>query len=229
MENKNKHIVISLGGSIIVPDQVDTEFLKNFVSVIKDYVKKGYRFIIITGGGKTCRKYNDSLEQIIKPTDEDLDWMGISTTRLNAELVRIAFGDVAYEKILLDPNLIPKTEKAIIVGGGWKPGNSSDLAAVRSAVRIGAGKLINLSNIDFVHDKDPKIFPDAKIIKTSSWADFREIFPDTWAPGINVPFDPIAAKEAQEVGLEVIVMNGKNIENFKNYLDGKEFIGSVIK
>jgi len=227
--DKSNYIIISLGGSIIVPDNIDTDFLKDFVLVIGEYVKKGYHFVIITGGGKTCRRYNDSLEQIIKPTEKDLDWMGISVTRLNAELVRIAFGDLAYETIILDPDLIPKTEKPVLVGGGWKPGNSSDLAAVHSAQKVGAEKLINLSNIDFVYDKDPKIFPDAKIIRKSSWVEFRAILPDVWTPGLNSPFDPIAAKEAEALGLEVAIINGKNIESLKNYLDGKEFTGSIIR
>lgn len=228
MPNKN-YIVLSLGGSIIVPEEIDTEFLKKFISLIKEYIDKGFCFVIITGGGKTCRMYNNSLEQIINPTNEELDWLGIFVTRLNAELIKLSFGDLAYENILLDPDVIPETDKPVIVGGGWKPGNSSDLAAVHSADKIGASKLVNLSNIDFVYDKDPKIFPDAKKILESSWKDFRAILPDTWSPGINVPFDPVAAREASEKGLEVVIMNGKNLENLRNYLDGKEFIGSVIK
>lgn len=227
--NNNNYIVISLGGSIILPNKLDIDFLRKFVLIIREYVKKGYKFIIITGGGKICREYNDSLEQITKVTNEDLDWLGIAATRLNAELVRISFGDLAYKKILLDPDLIPNTEKPIIIGGGWKPGNSSDLAAVHVAIKVEALKLINLSNIDFVYDKDPRVFPDAKIIKTSSWNNFRTLLPDSWTPGFNSPFDPIAAKEAQAVGLELVIMNGKNIENLRNYLDGKEFVGTIIK
>ncbi len=227
--NKNNYIIISLGGSVIVPNKIDVIFLKNFISMIKKYVEKGYHFVIITGGGKICRDYNDSLEQIIKAKNKDLDLMGITATRLNAELVRISFGDLAYEKILLDPDLIPQTDKPIIIGGGWKPGNSTDLAAVHVARGIQSSRLINLSNIDFVYNKDPKIFPDAEIIKKISWVNFRAILPDSWSPGINVPFDPVAAKEAEEAGIEVIIMNGKNIENLKNYLDDKEFIGTVIK
>ncbi len=224
-----KHIIVSLGGSLIVPDAIDTDFLKNFVSLIKEYVEKGFYFVIITGGGKTCRRYNDSLEQIIKPTNEDLDWLGITTTRLNAELVRICFGDLAYEKISLDPDLIPKTDRPVIVGGGWRVGNSSDLAAIHSAVQVGAKKVINLSNIDYLYDKDPKVYPDAKIVEKSSWLQFRAILPDSWVPGSNSPFDPVAAEKAEKEDLEVAIMNGKNIENLKNYLDGKDFIGSVIK
>ena len=145
MEN-NKYIIISLGGSLIVPNKIDSIFLKKFILMVKDYTNKGYHFVIITGGGKTCREYNSSLKEIVKPTNEDLDWMGISATRLNAELVRISFADLAYEKVLLNPDLVPQTDKLVIVGGGWKPGSSSDLDAVRSAKSVGASKLINLSN-----------------------------------------------------------------------------------
>src|ERR1035437_166327 len=100
MENKNNKIVMSLGGSLIVPDEIDTDFLKLFISMIKEYVSKDFHFLIITGGGKICRRYNDSLKKIVESTNEDLDWLGISATRLNAEFVRICFGDLAYEKVV---------------------------------------------------------------------------------------------------------------------------------
>jgi uridylate kinase len=227
--NNKEYIIISLGGSIIVPEQIDTNLLKKFTEVIKEHTEKGFHFVIITGGGKTCRNYNNSLKQIVDPSAVDLDWMGIASTRLNAELVRICFGNLAYDKIILNPDSIPETNKPILVGGGWQPGNSSDLAAVHMAKSIGATKIINLSNIDYVYDKDPREYKDAVPIVKSSWADFRKLLPTDWDPGANVPFDPIAAREAEKLSLEVIVMNGKNIENLKNYLDNKVFIGTVIK
>ncbi|MFA6515295.1 MAG: UMP kinase [Candidatus Paceibacterota bacterium] len=225
----NEPIVISLGGSLIVPDEINVDFLNSFVLTIKDYVLKGFNFLIITGGGKVCRRYNNSLKQIINPSDEDLDWLGIASTRLNAELVRICFGDYAYEKVILDPEFIPKTDKPIMVGGGWKPGNSSDLAAVYGAKSVGAQKIINLSNIDFVYDKDPKINSDAKPIYKMTWDEFRFLFPKNWNPGSNTPFDTIAAYEAEKLGYEVVILNGNNIDNLKNYLDEKEFVGTVIE
>jgi len=229
MDNKD-YIIISLGGSIIVPEQIDTNLLKSFTKTIKEYAEKGFNFVIITGGGKTCRNYNDSLKQIIEnPSSIDLDWMGIAATRLNAELVRIAFGDLAYEKIILNPDSIPETHKPILVGGGWQPGNSSDLAAVHMAKSIGAKKIINLSNIDHVYNKNPRDYTDAIPLESSSWEDFRKLLPVDWDPGANVPFDPVAAREAEKFGLTVVVMNGKNIENLKDYLDGKTFIGTTIK
>lgn len=228
MQDK-KSLVISLGGSLIVPDEINVDFLKDFVSLVNDYTKKGFNFLIITGGGKICRKYNDSLRQITNPSNDNLDWLGIASTRLNAELVRICFGDQSYEKVILNPEFIPQTDKPIIVGGGWKPGNSSDLAAVYGAKSVGAKKIINLSNIDCVYDKDPKVNSDAKPIYKMMWQEFEKLFPESWNPGINIPFDTVAAAEAKSLGHEIIIMNGNNIENLKNYLDGKEFIGTVIK
>jgi uridylate kinase len=124
---------------------------------------------------------------------------------------------------------VPETDKPIIVGGGWKPGNSSDLAAVYLAKNVGATKIINLSNIDYVYDKDPKTSPDAKPISKLSWEEFKSLFGEEWNPGLNAPFDPIAALDAEVLGYEVVILNGRNIENLKAYLDGKEFIGTVIK
>lgn len=228
MENK-EHIIISLGGSLIVPDEIDVHFLKEFINLITDYTKKGFKFAIITGGGHTARTYINASKQITNSTDADMDWIGIATTRINAELLRVAFGNIGHESIIMDPDQIPDTEKSVIIGGGWKPGNSSDLAAVHSAQSVGAKRVINLSNIDYVYNKDPNKFGDALKIEQSSWADFRAILPAEWHPGLSSPFDPIAAERAEALGLEVVIMNGKNIDNLKKYLDGGEFVGTVIK
>jgi uridylate kinase len=97
------------------------------------------------------------------------------------------------------------------------------------AKNVGAKKIINLSNIDYVYDSDPKINPNAKKIKKISWVEYRKLIPVEWNPGLNSPFDPIASKMAEEEGMEVVIMNGKPIENFIRCLDGKKFLGTVIK
>lgn len=226
--NKEDYIIISLGGSLIVPNEIDVVFIKEFVNTIKEYIDKGFRFVVITGGGHTARNYIESLKKISDSNDIDLDWIGIASTRLNAELLRVSFGDIAHSSIVMDPDAVPQTDKGVILGGGWKPGNSSDLAAVHAANSVKAKVVINLSNIDYAYDKDPKKFPDAVKIEQSSWADFRKILPSEWNPGLNAPFDPVAAERAEELGLEVVIMNGKNIDNLKNYLNGEAFLGTVI-
>ncbi|MDD4333294.1 MAG: UMP kinase, partial [Patescibacteria group bacterium] len=48
-----------------------------------------------------------------------------------------------------------------------------------------------------------------------------------WSPGLNMPFDPIASRKAQELNLQVIIA-GKNLKNLKNILEDKKFKGTVI-
>lgn len=224
-----KNIVISLGGSIIVPSGLDTIFISRFKKFITTWVNKGYRFYIVTGGGKTCRDYNEALKQVVNPTNEDLDWMGIAATRLNAEFVRISFEELAYEKIIMDPNILPETDKSVFVGGGWKPGNSSDLAAVYIAKQSESKIIINLSSVDFVYDSDPKLNPNAKKFENISWTEYMSFISSEWNPGMNLPFDPIASKEAQMNNIEVIFIGGHNLESFDKYLNGESFTGTTIK
>lgn len=221
--------IISLGGSLIVPDDVDVDFLRAFVALISSLVKEGKEFVIITGGGKIARRYQSGATAVASLSSEDLDWLGIYATRFNAEFIRLLFGGLAHQDILTDPTAISKVTAPILVGAGWKPGCSTDFDAVKIAEHFKAEKLVNLSNIDYVYDKDPKNNPDAKRIEKIGWAEFRKIIPSRWDPGINVPFDPTAAVLAEKIQLEVAIMNGKNLDNFKNYLEGKTFIGSVIQ
>jgi uridylate kinase len=221
-------IIISLGGSIVIPELPDPVFINAFRDFISKEIEKGKRFVVIVGGGKTCRNYQDALSKTINATTVDLDWIGIYVTRLNAELIRMSFGELASPEIVLDPSVLVKFTNSVIVGAGWKPGWSTDYDAVMMAEQMGAKKIINLSNIEYVYDKDPRKYPDAKKIEEVSWVEFRKLLPEEWSSGLNSPFDPVAAKKAQELGIEVAIMNGRNIENLKNYLNGEKFSGTVI-
>jgi uridylate kinase len=229
METSTKNwTVISLGGSLICPDRVDADYVREFVALIKKEIEKGGHFAIITGGGRVAREYRDALLGTGESDPDMLDWMGIAATRYNAELLRLAFGALAESAIFMDPNTPTLTGKSVLVGGGYTPGHSSDGSAVALAKALGATKLVNLSNIDYVYTADPRKDPTATPIKTSNWTDFRKLLPESWDPGLNAPFDPVAARMAEEMGLEVAVMNGKNIENLGAYIEGREFIGTVI-
>jgi len=220
--------VISLGGSLIVPEGIDTDFLKKFRAIILELISKGDRFVIVCGGGRTCRVYQNASSEITEVNKEDRDWIGIAATRLNAELVRSVFSEQAYERIIDNPADKIVTEKKIIIGAGHVPGSSSDLDAVILAENSRADTLINMSNIDMVYDKDPKTHKDAKPIDKITWDDFLKLVGEEWIPGANVPFDPVASKKAKDLGLKVIVLNGNNLDNLKDFLEGREFVGTLI-
>ena len=222
--------VLSLGGSIMMPDMVDVEFLKAFKEFILKHVTLGQRFVIITGGGKVCRRYQAALAEISpSASKEALDWLGLWTTQVNAQLVRHMFGDEADLIENFNPSLPITSNKKIIVGAGYEPGHSTDNDTVLIAKNIGAKHIVNMSNIDYVYDKDPKKYSDAVKIEEISWDDFIALLPEEWDPGLNSPFDPIAAREARELGLTVSMVNGKKLDQVEKCLLHEKFEGTLIK
>lgn len=231
----NVPIVISLGGSLIVPDEIDWLFLKKFKKLIIGEVKKGKKFIIVTGGGATARRYQKAAKLAERLTRDDSDWIGVHATRLNAHLIKTIFRRFAHPRINKNPQTNEKLENSfadgssILIAAGWRPGWSTDYVATILAQRLGSKTLINLSNIRYVCDKDPRKFKDAKKIKNISWKNFRSIVGDKWDPGLNVPFDPVASRLGEKIGLKVVIAEGKNIKNLKNILTDKKFQGTVIE
>lgn len=226
---KGNTFILSLGGSLIVPEEVDHKFLKSFVELITERTKQGDKFVIVCGGGGVNRKYNQAAQKVRPMSNEELDWLGIHTTRLNAQLVRILFGKLAYEEIIVNPYEKVVTKKPVIIGAGYEPGWSSDYDAVYLADTYKIKNIANLSNIDYAYDKDPREFKDAQKIKDISWKDFRKIVGDKWEPRMSKPFDPIASREAEKLGLQVAIMNGKKLKNLEKYLNGEKFQGTIIK
>jgi uridylate kinase len=97
-----------------------------------------------------------------------------------------------------------------------------------AAKHLGAKKMVNLSNIDYVYTADPKKDPNATKIEQIGWTDFRELIPKEWDPGLSSPFDPVAAREAQANHMEVAIINGGKLEEFEKYVSGEPFVGTVI-
>jgi len=225
---ERERVVVSVGGSLIVPDQIDVDFLKRFRELILRKVDQGFSFSIITGGGKTARHYQDAAGAVTPLSRNDLDWIGIHSTRLNAHLLRTVLADVAHPHIFKNPTADISATEPVIVAAGWQPGWSTDYCAVLIAKNIGATRLVNLSNIDYVYESDPKKNPAAKKIEKTTWPEFRTLIPDHWDPGLSSPFDPVAAKEAEAIALEVAIINGTHLDRFEAYLDAKPFVGTII-
>jgi len=225
MENT---IIMSLGGSVIVPDKVDVKFLKGFKKIINKYTGKGYKFVIICGGGKTARDYQKAASAITKQSNEYLDWLGVHATKMNAWFMKAVFGKDAEKLIVDDPRKKVRFTRKILIAAGWKPGWSTDYDAVLLAKNLKIRTIINMSNIDYVYNRDPKKYRNAIKIKNIFWREFRKISGNKWKAGLNAPFDPIAAKEAQKLGLKVFII-GKNLKNFENLLNKKKFEGTVIQ
>lgn len=225
-------IVLSVGGSLIVPNGgLNTDFLKKLNSFIRKNVSQKRRFFLISGGGSTARHYIAAGREVIKKiTSEDLDWLGIHSTRLNAHLLRTIFRDIAHPRIVENYNkIIMNLKEPVVIGGGWKPGWSTDYDAVIMARDYGANLIINMSNVYWVYDKDPRKYKDAKRIEKTTWDYFETLVGSKWVPGLSAPFDPVAAQLAKKLGLTVIVTKGDDFRNLQRIIDGESFKGTVIK
>ena len=221
-----KLIVISLGGSLVYPDKLDLKFVKEFNKLISKCVKEGYRFAIYCGGGALARGWQKRFGFI--KNQYLLDWIGIFATRRNVRNLRKHLGLNTHKKIVINPTKKIKFKEDILLAAGWKPGWSTDYDAVLLAKTLGAKEIINLSNIDYAYTKDPKKFRDAKKIEKTTWEEFRKIVGDEWKPGLNMPFDPIASKEAARLKMKVIIA-GNDLNNLKNIIENKKFKGTVVK
>jgi len=224
-----KTIVISLGGSIIVPGKIQVEFLKDFKEFILKFLKKDFLFVIVAGGGSIARNYIEAASEITTITDEDKDWLGIHATRFNAHLLRTIFKKEAYPVVLDSPHKEISAEKYnLFIASGWRPGWSTDYDTVLLAQRFKADKVINASNITYVHEKDIALHPTAKPIKDITWKEYRKLISSQWKPGMSAPFDPIAARAAQESKMTVVVTKGTDLKNIENIIQNKPFKGTII-
>ncbi len=222
-----ENIIVSLGGSLVAPNEIDTAFLETFKkAVMKNLNTK--RFFIFVGGGKVCRAYQSALLEF-GADNKERDWIGINVSRLNAEVVKQSFDKVAFDKVITDPTKKVNSRRDVAVFAGWKPGWSTDYCSVMLAKNMGIKTIVNATNIDYVYDKDPKKYPSAKPLKEVSWKDFRKIVGSKWTPGLSMPFDPRASKMAEVLKIKVIIMNGKHLDRLESFLNGKSFVGTIIQ
>jgi uridylate kinase len=225
-------IILKLGGSLIFPNGgLDTDYIKKFYNFIRHQIaEKKRRFFIIIGGGLLSRTYRDAGAKITEHEliPNDLDWLGIHATRLNAHLFRTIFRDLAHPVVTDNYDIILKTDKPIMIAAGWKPGWSTDYGAAILAQDYNSKIIVKMGNVSHVFDKDPKKFKNAKKYEKISWNEYRNIVGKKWAPGTHSPFDPVAAKIAADLRIKVAYLDGRDFENVAKAIDRKKFVGTVI-
>ncbi|RLG10652.1 UMP kinase [Candidatus Pacearchaeota archaeon] len=227
---KKKVIVLSLGGSQIIPDEINLEYLKKFKEIILKHSKK-YKFIVVCGGGDIARKYIAALEKI--NINEKLQSLsGISATRMNARFMNYFFN--------INPEYgIPHTMKTlqryiksrdIIFCGAleYKPNQTSDSTAAEIAKHF-KSDFINITNIKGLYNKNPLKFKDAKFIPKITWKDFNKMAnKNKFKPGQHFVLDQTASKIILKNKI-ITYITGKNLKELDNLLSKKKFKGTIIK
>jgi len=214
-----KIVVMSVGGSLINPGQIQVGFLKRLKSFID---RSPHKFILVCGGGITARTYGIAAKEF-GIGNLGQDEIGIQATLLNAELLRRIFKSPPVQQT-------PKkmSFRKVLVAAGWLPGCSTDYNAVVWAKKFNAKQVFNLSNTNYVYTKDPKKFKDAKPLKKISWREYKRMIPSRWSAGLSTPFDPVASKKAEKWKIKAVAINGQTLGELKKAIKGRSFVGTVI-
>ncbi|MBS3170478.1 UMP kinase [Candidatus Woesearchaeota archaeon] len=216
-------IVISLGGSIIVQEKINYKFLNEFKRIILKH--KEYKFIIVTGGGKTARTYIEAARKE-KLSEEEISFLGILTTRLNANLIADIFNQSRVPETHQEINNIK--EKIIVCGAlGNKSKMTSDTNAAQIAKDKKAKFFINMTNVPGLFTDDPKTHKNASLIPFITHKDFNnKIQKIKFKAGQHFILDQKASEIIKRNNITTIIIEGNN--QLENILNNKKFIGTII-
>jgi len=224
-----KEVVISLGGSLIVPDEIDTGFLLRFKKIL-DKHKNHWRFVVVCGGGSIARKYIKALKQIGK--SEYLQSMaGIAVTRMNARFMTYFFGKDANKGIPHDikqvQGMLRKNDIIFCGALRYAPNQTSDSTAATIAKHL-RSQFINMTNVPGLYDKNPKEFKNAKFIPRISWKAFlKRANAIKYKPGQHFVLDQHAADIILKHSIKTYIL-GQDLKNLDNLLSNKRFKGTTI-
>lgn len=223
-----KKIVISLGGSILIP-AVEKNRIRQYVPVLAEIAKEHQLFVVVGGGGE-ARRYIEAARALA--IDEGTaDEIGILITRLNATVLVAAMGDAAYPKVAESHAEAKKfaEHKKCVVMGGITPGQTTDAVAAVLAERVRADVFINVTSVDGIYSADPKKDPSAVRYDYLTPRQLLEIVgKDQLTAGLNTVLDMIAARVVERSGIPLVVLDGTNPENLRLAVVEGKYKGSVV-
>lgn len=223
-----KKVVISLGGSLIIPDKIDEKFLRNFKKTVNNFSKKN-KIVIITGGGKISRDYMDVLDREGLSIDR-VCLMGMMATKMNAFLVSnfLNANKTLPNSLTEIKNLLKKYNLVVCGSIGYHPDMTSDGTAALIAHQIKADYFINITNVNGLYNKDPRKNRDAKLIRKISFMEFSKIVDKVhYRPGQHFVLDQSGARIIRRYKIITYII-GKDLRNLEKLLTGKKFVSTEI-
>lgn len=198
-------IVIKVSGSIF--DSEIHEIIK-LANLIKRLVQSGIGIVLVTGGGAEARKFIEK-GRSLGLDESTLDEMGIQITRLNAMLMIGSLGEFAYPTVPITLAEVSDAFRSgkVVVLGGLHPGQSTNAVAALVAERIKADLFINATSVEGVYDKDPNLYPDAKLFSKIEIGELEKILRDkSIMAGAYELLDPLALRIIKRSKLKCVIV-----------------------
>jgi len=222
-------VVVSLGGSVIVPDDNDDAFLKRFSEMISALCDR-YQIYLVCGGGKIARYYIKVGRSLGIP-ESDLDEMGILSTRINATLVAYSLGDRSVRKVptdILEAHRLEKKGKVVVMGG-TVPGHTTDAVSAMLAKEVKAARIINGTSIDAAYTADPRKDPRAERLSKITHQQLYELVNvGLHGAGPSNVFDRLGAQIARDSHIDIRIVDGRDLQEMRAAIEGKAIKGTVV-
>ena len=231
-----KNIVIKFGGSLLFSEggTINYEKITEFCDLIKN--DQNYdSIIIVCGGGTIARQYIKAIREF---TENEIlcDLIGIDISRINSRLIVANMKEFAYPQV---PESFKELSTAIItskivVMGGLQPGQSTTSVAIQVAEFLKTARLVILTDVDGIYDKDPKVFDDAKLLRELNYDSLQKIILEMSgdkqaAAGEYRIFDAVSLQILKRSNVVVSVISGSNLDQFKKLWNNeKANVGTTI-
>lgn len=218
-------IVISLGGSVLLADDVNEKYYAQLKHLLLSYDK--IKIFVVVGGGPPARKYI-SIARLLGVTEEQLDALGIAVTRVNALLLAsIVLGDDCRIPRSVEEAI--SSDQSVVIMGGTTPGHSTDFVGAQLASMTNAHIYVIATNVDGVYDKDPRTNNDAVMYSSIPAEGLLKKHGSSWkTAGSNMVIDGPALQKIHSDKIPTVVINGKNIDTLRRVIDHQPFTGTII-
>jgi uridylate kinase len=221
-------IVFSIGGSILAPDGIDSEYVKKIAEMFYN-LSENHMIAAVVGGGRPARRAIEAA-RMRGASWAECDHIGVLATRENAKSLVSALDGKSNLEI---PESIHDAAgffgDKILVMGGTEPGHSTDAVAALLGDWVGADLFINASNVDAVYDRNPKKFPDAKPLKKITIDDLISLLSGEGSNAGEYPLlDSVALSSLRRSHLKTLFLDGRNIKNIESALSGGPFKGTTV-
>ena len=225
---KKEIVVVSIGGSVLIPGKDDPVYIERLADILKQVSKK-VQILVVCGGGRIARYYIETGGEL-KGTTYQKDMLGIGATRLNAQLLAISLGDLSSIDIpsTAEEAAGRSSSENIIVMGGTVPGHTTDAVAAMVAKELRADRIVNATSVDAVYSDDPKKNPNAKRFSKLSIDELGKIVYTEHGAGKSSVFDPLGIKIAKEEKIDIMIVDGRDLDELKNAVLGKGIKGTFI-
>jgi uridylate kinase len=221
-------VVLSLGGSVLVREEGDTAYIRKLAKILMG-VSFNFKLYVVTGGGKIARYYIKAGRDL-GASESYLDELGIEVTRLNARLMITALGDHACHSPPKNYDEAVHAGKtcSIVVMGGVSPGITTDAVSALLAERVKARRLVNATSVDGAYSADPKKDPEAHRIPRMTHKELVDLVGHSTGAGPNNVFDPVGARVLERSKISLAIVDGNDLANLRDALEGKKFKGTTV-